>query len=425
MKLAKIAKLAACFAVGGAAAHSLGTEDGAAAHNKEFSMPELVRQTKLPSQWLLKGDATFEEGRIVLTPREKTKGGVWHKKSYELQGDFTVEWALRARGHTEKSAGGVAFWLVTEDTAADTGLYFGPARFDGLQILVDSDGPLHEALTARLSDGSKPLTREEAHKNTFGSCIVPYKDSDVPTMVRLSYDSTRKLLKVQIDHNVCLQTQKVQLPSGKYQIGVTADNAVTPEVFELLKFDLYNVLTAEATMPNAVAMPQPKLVLASVNQETGEKQVKETNPLERMASSFTNVDIYKKLDGLEGKLLANDVGELFGHVKKLQELQRANTQKLDMLLENIQRLTRKSGETGGDNFEQFYQFDSKLEQLLKEQQQFKEAAKQQASMHQAGPHVDDIVQKLLIWMIPLGLIMLVMAYYTFQIRQDIVKAKLL
>lgn len=425
MKLSKIAKLAVCFAATGAAAHAVSGDDGASAHNKEFSMPELVRQTKLPPHWLLTGDAAFEEGRIVLTPREKSKGGVWHKKSYEVAGDFTVEWTLRARGHNDKSAGGLAFWLLTENTGKDTGLYYGPSRFDGLQVLVDSNGPLREALTARLSDGSKPLTREDVHESTFGSCIVPYQDSDVPTTVRLSYDSARTLLKVQIDHNVCLQTRQVQLPQGNYQIGITADNSVTPEVFELLKFDLYNGLTAEATLPNAVSMPQPKLVLKSVDEETGEKHMKEMNTLELMASEFTNVDIYKKLDGLEGKLLANDIGELFTHVRKLQEAQRSQLQKLDMLLENIQRLTRTDSDGNPEySFEKFYQFDSKLEKMLKEQQQLKEATKQQALM-QAGPHVDDIVQKLLIWMIPLGLIMLVMAYYTFQIRQDIVKAKLL
>ena len=73
----------------------------------------------------------------------------------------------------------------------------------------------------------------------------------------------------------------------------------------------------------------------------------------------------------------------------------------------------------------FYKMNDKLEQILVQQEKIRETSKNHALANAGGPHVDELVRKMAIWLIPLVAVMVVMAYYTFRIRQEIVKTKLL
>lgn len=75
-----------------------------------------------------------------------------------------------------------------------------------------------------------------------------------------------------------------------------------------------------------------------------------------------------------------------------------------------------------EKFKDFLSLNAKLDKMLVDQEKYREAAK----IHgQDGPQVDEIARKLMIWLLPLIFIMLIMAYYTFRIRQEIIKTKLL
>lgn len=138
------------------------------------------------------------------------------------------------------------------------------------------------------------------------------------------------------------------------------------------------------------------------------------------------------MDRVEGKILANDINALD---VKLNDVIKVQQELLSFMtsLAN-QRSTKQStdNENGGstkdviaedkEEYKDFLSLNQKLEKLVVEQEKYREAAKRHG---QDGPQVDEIARKLMIWLLPLIFIMLIMAYYTFKIRQEIIKTKLL
>ncbi|SCU77236.1 LAFA_0A00386g1_1 [Lachancea sp. 'fantastica'] len=402
--------------------------------NKDFSLSDLVQAEKLPSTFITGGQAVLEEGRVVLTPKTGSKGSLWAQKEYSLGESFTAEWTVRSINHKEKSAGGLAMWFINSKVTDDTKLHNGPSQFEGLQLLMDNNGELGSTLRGHLNDGSKKLSSSNIYDETFGSCLLGYQDSTVPLTIRLTYSSGDfPLLKVQVDNRVCFQTKKVQFSAQNYKLGITADNADNAESFELLQLEVYDGITEESMIPNANIMDQPKLLTKVVNQKTGEEELVEKTALEMSedADSVTNFVLLKKLNRLEGKILANDIAVLSRAIDDLVEVQATQSKRLEKvitLLTSRRSSSEKNAEDGpvvDEGFKDFFKLDEKLEKLLSEQQRQRESLKQNAFGDNGGPHIDEIVRKLTIWLIPLVAVMMVMAYYTFRIRQEIVKTKLL
>ncbi|SCU91161.1 LANO_0D10924g1_1 [Lachancea nothofagi CBS 11611] len=402
--------------------------------NQDFSLPDLIQAKKLPKTWALGGQALLEEGRVVLTPKKATKGSVWSQNEYPLDNSFTAEWTIRSTNHQGKSEGGLAMWFVGAKGAVDTELYNGPSKFDGLQLLIDNNGALGGTLRAHLNDGNKQLTSSDVYGDTFASCLLAYQDSTVPLTVRLTYDSSdNHLLKVQVDNRVCFQTRMVKFPIQSYKFGITAENADNEESFELLEFELYDSVLEESLLPNVNVMEQPRFVTKVINQKTGEEELVEKTALEMNggADSVSNLDLLLKLNRIEGKVLANDIGMLSKTIDELIQIQTLQSRKLDKVIALFASRKSSSGQDGEDSevvdesFKEFFKMDEKLEKLLLEQQRIRDASKQNSFGENGGPHIDEIVRKLTIWLMPLVAVMMVMAYYTFKIRQEIVKTKLL
>ncbi|AMD20181.1 HDL563Cp [Eremothecium sinecaudum] len=397
--------------------------------NNDFSLSELVHITDLPSQWKLLNDAVFDEGRVILTPKSGSKGSLWNANNYKIDRGFTIEWTFRSVGYFGKSKGGISFWLLN-NAKGDNPLP-NESKYDGLQILIDNYSNLESTARAVFSDGTKQLTRDDMYDQTFGSCLLSYQSSSVPMTLRLSYDPAQTMLKLQIDNRVCFQTKHVKLPTSNYRIGVSATNDETTESFEILKHKVFDGLTTGAKLPNLKAMGQPHLVTKRINYETGEEQLVEASPLEVSGSDFSNVELYKKIDRLEGKVLANDVSHIANIVKNLLAAEQENAKRIAAMEKFLEVLVSKSGDENKDIsgskelYKDFYQVNQNLEKLFEEQQKIREANKRHEALANSGPHADEIVAKLIIWLIPLGIVMIIMAYYTFRIRQDIVKAKLL
>ncbi|SCU79253.1 LAME_0A07932g1_1 [Lachancea meyersii CBS 8951] len=416
-------------ALAGANSHSK-----AVSMNKDFSLPDLVLAEKLPNTFISGGQTVFEEGRIVLTPKASSKGSLWSQKEYALTDAFTAEWTVRSVKHKGKSVGGLAMWFISGKENDDLKLHSGPSQFDGLQLLVDNNGELGSTLRAHLNDGTKQLSSSNIYDETFGSCLLAYQDSTVPLTIRLTYSSGQNpLLKVQVDNRVCFQTRKVELPIQNYKIGITADNADNEESFELLQLEVYDGITEESMIPNANIMEQPKLLTKVINKKTGEEELVEKTALEMNggADSISNFDLLKKMNRLEGKILANDIASLSSAIEELVQIQTVQSRKLEKVITLLTSRRTNSGKDGEDgtvideSFKDFFKMDEKLEQLLLEQQKIREVSKQNAFGASGGPHIDEIVRKLSIWLIPLVALMMIMAYYTFRIRQEIVKTKLL
>ncbi|KAL3228447.1 Protein EMP47 [Nakaseomyces bracarensis] len=409
----------------------------------KHSLPDLVKQNdKLPSNWVLGEAAKLEAARFVLTPGKSTKGSLWAKDSFQLEDSFAVEWTFRDVGYEGESVGGMAFWMISgkdekeiQETLKDKSFVNGPAKFDGLLLYLDTKELYGPSIKAQLNDKSLTITRDDAQSKSFGSCLLGYQDSSVPTTLRLTYDrDSKSMLKLQIDNRICFQTFKVSLPAGMYRFGATAVNDENGESFEVLKMKLYNGIIEDSLIPNVNAMPQPKFVTKQVDKATGKEKIVEQDIFDTTKGDKVSLlDLYKKLDKVEGELLANDMSAMEEKLSAIVQLQKETTDTIVQLLSIIDAIAIKRKDTHADNkndksaevleqYKDFISMNEKLEQMLQEQQKVRDLNKHEDT----GKHdVDALFRKMALWLSPVIVLMLIMSYYTFKIRQEIVKTKLL
>lgn len=418
----------------------------------DYSIPNLLTDSgKLPTNWIVGESTTLQEGRFILNPKENNKGSMWWKKPIQDLNQFTVEWTFRSLKYQGKHSGGLAFWFLKntdkDKYTNDKKLFNGPTKFNGLQLLVDNNSPLQQSIHAQLNDNSQSLKQDSSlYDKTFASCLMGYQDSSVPLTLRLTYDSTdNNLLKLQVDNRICFQTRKIKLlnPEESLQIGVTSDNMNTPESFEILRMNFYDKVIDDSLIPNVNAMGQPKFLTKIIDEKTGTEKIVEKEKLDAQNKKLSTFELYKKMDRLEGKILANDINVLDEKINNIIDIQQTLMVQIEtmskLLLQNqlndknLQNKLNndKNSENGklnidtNEEFKDFIAMNNKLEQMLNEQSKIREATHKANELHQIGPSIDEIVTKLTVWLIPLIVIMCIMAYYTFKIRQEIIKTKLL
>ncbi|CCF57361.1 hypothetical protein KAFR_0C03690 [Kazachstania africana CBS 2517] len=420
----------------GALAHGGANDQAAAKPVDKLSLPDLIHAKSIPSNWESIDNTKLEEGRIILTPSANSKGSLWLKSPFKLQKSFTVEWTVRSINYVGKTNGGMAMWFISsDDYKNDKSLYNGPSKFDGLQLAIDNNGPMGQSIKAQLNDNSESLAKADIHSKTFGSCLLGYQDASVPITIRLTYDNDdinkNHLLKLQIDNKVCFQTRKINLPNNvDYYIGVSADNDNTNESFEVLQMNFYDTVIEDSLIPNVNSMNQPKLITKIVDKDTGKEKLVDKEILDSQNTQISNFELFKKMDKLEGEILSNDISSLETKINEIASIQDELTKAVLELGKHLQQIT--SGNGNGkehpdtkEEFKDFIAMNEKLEKMLDEQAKIREATKQQQLFHSNGPQIDEIVRKLTFWIIPLIVIMLVMVYYTFTIRREITKTKLL
>ncbi|KAL6942321.1 hypothetical protein ACO0QE_003492 [Hanseniaspora vineae] len=420
--------------------------------NEVMSLPDLIKAKKNPPSYDFFQSATLEEGRIVLTPEPSTSGAIWSKSSMAMPNAFTIEWVFRSVDFQGKTDGGLALWVtdsqindpyLTSETVADF-------KFNGLMLYIDNNGPSGSSQIRGIinDDNAKQFTTmQEFYDNEFGSCLLGgYQDSSVPMTARLTYDNAddTNFIKVQIDNRVCFQTRQISLAKGlnkkSIKVGASAQNGQNnEESFEILKLHYYEGVVQDSLIPNIRQMQQPKYVTKVINQDTGDVTFVERKPGILGDSELTLSAIYEKLNKIEGKVLANDVGVIYQEIENLVKINKQQSKRIEALINAISSSTlastsnsddKNSATQGGsgldmDNFKDFIKMDEKLEKLLAEQQKLREMTKLEKQNKLESHHFDDLFYKLLLWISPLVIIMMVMAYYTFRIKQEIVKTKLL
>lgn len=406
----------------------------------EYSLPNLITNgNSIPSNWEIKDSAKLEEGRFVLTPGQSSKGSLWLKPIIKNLESFTIEWTFRSLYYQGKHSGGLSFWFLSDfdSIGNDQRLFNGPSKFNGLQLLVDSNSQVSQSIHAQLNSGSNQLleSNQKIYDKSFASCLMGYQDSTVPLTLRLSYDSdSNNMLKLQVDNRVCFQTRKIKLTDilqKGLKIGVTADNSDSIESFEILQMKLYDKIIDDVLIPNVNAMSQPKLLTKIIDEKTGTEKIVDREVLDSQNKQISSFELYKKMDRLEGKIMANDINILEDKIDNILSIQQTLIKELSVLANRLQKDNNNNnnivnGENNdNDQFKDFLAMNEKLEKMLNEQTKIREATKLSQTNREIGPQIDEIVSKLLVWLIPLIVIMCIMAYYTFRIRQEIVKTKLL
>lgn len=402
---------------------------------KDMSFNDLLQTRSLQNtNFQLGDDSVLNEGRIILTPKTDTKGSLWLNKLFTLKDSFTLEITLRSVNYLGRSDGGLSIFFIEDDNKKtfvnDQLFYNGPSQFDGLNLLIDNDGPISPTIRGTLNDNSLKLNKKNIYDKNFASCIFPYQDSSVPSTLRLSYNDFDKLLKLQVDNKVCFQTRKISLTKGaNFRIGVTGKNSEkSNENFEILKFKLFDQITENALLPNSNEMSQPKLLTKVIDKTSGKEKLIEKDLYDQDNQELSNYKLFKKLDHIEGKILANDISTLQKQIDQILITQEKLANLIQSLEKNFMNVKNSDNNDKNDNsnYKDFISLNSKLEQMLSEQQRLRENSlheKELVADH--GPQLEKIFNRLIMWFSPLVLVIMVMAYYTFKIRQEIVKTKLL
>ncbi|XBW34909.1 hypothetical protein QEN19_000473 [Hanseniaspora menglaensis] len=451
-----------------AAAHGSSQSNGQAGEdddfkylNNIFSLPDFLANEKLVNN-KDKGlpnynffNTELNNGRIIIKYGDE-KGGIISKtgKKFATDDSFSLEYTVRnlAKIGEEpdnddklfKSDDNLALFLTSDveklESLTINSKDITNLQFNGLMLYLDSKGKYGGELRFLMNDGStKYKDIQEFYDSSIGSCLVNYyEDSSIPITIRLNYDASAHLLSVQVDNKICLQTKAVslaQMADGKnYKIAVTSsglDNSNSN--FELLKLNFFDKLTKSAYLPNVKAMPQPKLLTKIINKDTGDVSYEEIDKLSE--SDINLLKLYKKLNTIEGKVIANDNVDLYAKVDRLEEINIQQIKKFERLYSLLETILsngegiNKNGASALDKteFKDFIAVNDKLEKLLEEQEQWKATHQYNAKSNKddSKVHVDEIIFRLLLWLSPLGIIMLVMVYFTFTIKREIGKQKLL
>ncbi|CDK28729.1 unnamed protein product [Kuraishia capsulata CBS 1993] len=247
----------------------------------------------------LTGDAILDTNRIVLTPKPvisssdeaglKIDGALWTAHPQQL-GKFTTEFTLRSVGNYGKTGAELDIFLV-ESISDDL------ATFTGIKIQIDSNGETGSAIKSYLSDGSSV---HDSNK-FFSSCLFAYQGSQVPMIVKLSYDL--KTLKLTIDNKICFESDQIKLDLGKIHLGVVGSSpkdVLKYEQFEVLKLKTYDEVWAEDSQQ---LLPQAKPV-SNVQLFREQQQRLREKSQESLESKETHDSKDSPYDTLVNELLA-------------------------------------------------------------------------------------------------------------------------
>lgn len=424
-----------------------------------FSLPDMIKLIDLPSDWQLRNDAVLQDGRIILTPKAKNKGQLWlptltvngllkNDKSHNVHsnndGAFTIEWVFRSINFNDISSSSLNFYMILDDNfdANDNSLANGPNKFNGLSLIVKNSGKFADSISAIINNMDHRVTLDSVDQMAFTQCLLNYQESAVPITLRLSYNpSDNHLLKLQVDNKVCFQTRKIKFwdplnadqLQRKIKFGVTADNVETTENFEILRVKLFNGLSDATQIPNVKQLPQPIIITKFVDQDTGEESTEMKDQFALKNKDLNNYQLWKKLDLIEGKLLSNDINLMIDKLDKLNQYQNTLLEYLVELSNGLIHDLKKNDKARNDGepdsiseFKSFTKINDKLSQLLVEQEKIrdlhKKTNKSKDSNHYS-PH--QVVKFLLLWITPFLLLLFIMGYHTFKIKQELSNIKLL
>lgn len=121
-------------------------------------------------------------------------------------------------------------------------------KFDGLVLVVDTHGGSGGMIRGFLNDGTTDFAHHASvDKLAFGQCNYGYRNLGRPSQIKLS--QTVSSFKVEIDGNLCFQTDKVSLPPG-YYFGITAATPDMPDSFEVFKLTVMSDTTISGDIRN-------------------------------------------------------------------------------------------------------------------------------------------------------------------------------
>lgn len=445
MKLVPLSKvvLAALSVTTGCLAH---TENDNKLIDQDLSLPELSKLSslELEDNWKLLGESKFDNGRILLTTKSNSFGSVLNNLPVAYD-SFTIETIVRSLGAFGKETGGFSLRYVEEHNLNDLTFFGGSKRFKGLNVIVDSNGPLGGSIHAFLNDGTEDYSNDESlYGKAFGSCLLGYQSSQVPFTLRISYFNG--VLIIQVNNKICIKTKQVKLPKN-YQIGASASTHIKEEQFELMRFKTYGGVLSEILENDGKSGDQPKVVKEYVDSTTGEKlDIKENSDVKPSGKAVNSDDIQQTIDSIKSsnKEILNKFDSILNRINGLSAGSNNDFSYLDEFSKEIKQLNSKVSaneqnlnvmEASFKKFENAMililkkQSDEQINQLRDNEQSIVELNKKIEYLvlsekdRQENP-IHDLISGLKLLILPIIVLVLLLSFLTYRLRHDI-KSKLL
>lgn len=423
--------------------------------NKDLSLPKLVdlNSNKQLPYWDIRGSASIDQGRLLLTKESKGRqeGSIWNLKTTLNSNSFTVEFVFRSLGDSGKTGNGAIFWLlnnlggsVDKLIRSDTSLYGGPSKFDGIALVVDSNGPLGSTLRGYVNDNSKVYTSdlndaasEQFYRDEqFGECIIGYQNSQVPATIKLSYDEASKVLRVSIDNKICFETSgSIKFPTAsKFTIGVSAKSGTNDKVeaLELFKLNVYDehILTSEQKYDQVELAVQPVIIKKTVDEEGNDQTKKQEIVKEANSNSNINNNRNNEVFNEQQKLNNENIEKILSKLaafddqlsQRLSETLNKQKQENSDLHNQIQDLVKQN------NVLESYMkdFDRKLQTIMTHSKDSEQNKDIQAQWHESNSKTTESFFKSLKYIIYLLILFVaILGGVVYRLRSDIKHAKLL
>ncbi|KAM5353806.1 hypothetical protein ACJ41O_000456 [Fusarium nematophilum] len=261
-------------------------------HAGRISPPEARGQ--IPN-FALQGNPQVPEvlsNRIILTPLApgNQRGAIWGQQPL-VRPQWIADVDFRANG-PDRGRGNLNIWLARNGPAAvGSSSIYTVGKFDGLALVVDTHGGSGGMIRGFLNDGSTDYARQSnVDELAFGHCNYAYRNLGRPSQIK--FRQTSSSFKVEIDGQLCFESDKVSIPSG-YQFGITAATPDNPDSFEVFKV----VVMADNTdAGSAQAPPARKEERAPQHQQQQKQQTPDKNPPSRGGNAKRDDDYNEYAD---------------------------------------------------------------------------------------------------------------------------------
>lgn len=196
--------------------------------------------------------------KVILTPIApgNLRGALWAESPLQATA-WMVDVDFRASG-PDRGSGIMSIWLVHEGSkAVGSNSIYTVGAFDGLCLVVDTYGGSGGRIRGFLNDGTVDYAHQPSvDKLAFGHCPYSYRNLGRPSQIKMRQTSTS--FRVEVDGQLCFETDKASLPSGNF-LGITAATPDTPDSFEIFKIIATTTPPAQGEkvepVPRAASIP--------------------------------------------------------------------------------------------------------------------------------------------------------------------------
>ncbi|KAH6893516.1 concanavalin A-like lectin/glucanase domain-containing protein [Thelonectria olida] len=204
------------------------------------------------TNFALQGNPAVPEvlsNRIILTPLApgNQRGAIWAQQPLQRT-QWIADFDFRANG-PERGGGNLNIWLVRGGPGVvSSSSVYTVGKFDGFVLTIDKTGSSGGIIRGFLNDGSTDYSaKQRVEELAFGHCNYAYRNLGRPSQVKMR--QTGRSFRVEVDGNLCFETDKISIPQG-YQFGITAATPDVPDSFEVFKMVVMSDNSDSGSNPN-------------------------------------------------------------------------------------------------------------------------------------------------------------------------------